>query len=402
MRKSIIAPLLLAANLTAPASTRAQGVPPEIAELRRRVAAIRADLPNTAAVADYLADVFTRDAGARFLFSGTRSPALFSEFSWHTGASPEMRDADDPAAHGVVIYPVAAWESSGFAVAMLLDQWQTAGRSVIVIGSAAGRPALSTLRRVLTNGAPDGTRGNAAMNGVANMIAAWTLYVEFVGSATRHHWQPGIYASHLIPNADDSNYRTPFRVPASRTPVIPIPAGTLGNEYLDRIDSLLARTGRPQHVALVQRAADSLRAVRTAGHRVFVASCANYLRAYLMTDTTASPFTPWNGYDGITPGVLQLLRARASDGVLWFGYSGYDCPHVQPSQPLEDAGLRVVVVTDLLPAQLPANVMAGVPLAASFPEHAADVPFNPEGIGSLMSIESALHYLWIRRLVAAP
>ena len=100
--------------------------------------------------------------------------------------------------------------------------------------------------------------------------------------------------------------------------------------------------------------------------------------------------------------MLQSLGARANDGVLRFGYSGYDCPHLQLSQSRLDAGLRVVVVGDLLPERLPANVMAGVSLTATFPEHATDVSFNLEGAGSAMSIESALHYLWIRRLVTAP
>ncbi len=402
MRKLIVAPLLLAVSLLAPGNAPAQGVPPEIAELRRRVAAIRADLPSVTAAADYASDIFTRDPSARFLFSATRSPAMSGEFAWHTGASPEMRDADDSTAHGIVVYPVAAWESSSFAIAILMDRWRAAGHPVILIGSAVDRPALNASRWVITNGAPDGKRSSAPMNGVANTIAAWALYLEFVASATRHHWRPGIYVSHLIPNADDSNSRMPFRVPPGGTSVTAIPAGQLAGEYLDRIDSLLAKSEQPQHVALVERAADSLRALRGAGHRVLVASCANYLHAYLITDTIASPFRPWNGYEGATPGVLQLLGAHPSDGVLWFGYSGYDCPHVQVSQSLLDARLRVVVVSDLLPAHLPANVMAGVSLTATFPEHVTNVPFNPEGAGSVMSVESALHYLWIRRLVGAP
>jgi hypothetical protein len=403
MQKSLVAALLCFAATVLPLATApAQGVPPEIAELRRRVAAIRADLPNVTAAADYATDLFTRDPGARFLFSASRSPALAAEFAFHTGASPEMRNADDPAAHGIVIYPVAAWESSGLTVAMLLEQWLGAGRPVIVIGSAADRPALSTLRKVITNGAPDGGRASAAINGVANMIAAWTLYVEFVASATRHQWQPGIYLSFRAPGADDLNSRVRFRTPAGPEPVASIAPGELGGEYLDRIDSLLMVAAMPRHVAIVQRAADSLRALRAAGHRLFVAGCADYLRAYIATDTVASPFKPWNGYEGAGAEVVQAHGMRANDGVLWFGYLGYDCPHVQPSQSFADAGLRVVVVADQLADQLPRNVMVGVPLSWRFPEQIGKVAFQPEGVGSASSVEAALHYLWIRRLVAAP
>lgn len=402
MRMSVVAPLLLAANLIAASSAPAQDIPSEITELRRRVALIRADLANITAAAAYATDIFTRDPAARFLFSATRSPAMASEFFWHTGASPETRDADDPAARGVVIYPVAAWESSGLTVAMLLDRWQSAGRPVIVVGSSADKPAFSTLRWLISNGAPDGSRANAAINGVANLIATWTLYVEFVASATRHHWRPGIYVSILTPDADDSNYRVHFRVPEGPAPVAPIAAEELGTQYLNRIDSLLTLAAHPQHRAIVQRAADSLRTLRVAGHRLFVAGCADYLHSYVLTDTSASPFKPWNAYDGVAPDALQARGARVNDGVLWFGYTGYDCPHLQPSQPFQDAGMRVVVVSDHLANRLPPNVMVAVPLDWQLPEHIAQVPFNPEGAGSASSVDAMLHYLWIRRLVAAP
>lgn len=159
---------------------------------------------------------------------------------------------------------------------------------------------------------------------------------------------------------------------------------------------------RPQHQAIVQRAGDSLRALRAAGHRLFVAGCADYLSAYVLTDTAASPFKAWNGRDGAAPDGLQARGVRANDGVLWFGYTGYDCPHVQPSQPLQDAGTRVVVVSDHLADRLPPNVMVAVPLDWQLPERIGKVPFNPEGVGSASSVDAALHYLWLRRLVVAP
>jgi len=88
--------------------------------------------------------------------------------------------------------------------------------------------------------------------------------------------------------------------------------------------------------------------------------------------------------------------------VLWFGYDGYDCPHVEATTALATAGLKIVAVSDNLPAKLPANIMASVPLGSTSPEHIAAVPFNTEGAGSATSVDALLHYLWIRRLVSLP
>lgn len=391
--------LLLLVAAFVPAT--AQSLPAEITELRQRVATIRAEMTHITSAADFAADIFTRDSAARFLISGVRNAGLRSEFDWHAGASPEFRDADDPAARGILLLPILSWEISGFAASMLVERAQSAGRSVIIIGSLAGTPDSPLLRRVVPNGAPNGSREHATINEVANLVATWALYAEFVASATRHGWQPGIYVSHLVPRADDSNYKIRFHTPPGARAVTPIPAGLLGNQYLDRIDSLLTLAAKPRHQAMVARAADSLRAQRTAGRRLFAAACAYYLQTSLPGDSLASPFRAVRAqWETVQP--LLARGARAGDVVLWFGYGGYDCPHVEASYPLQQAGFKVVAVSDQLPAQLPANVLAPVPLSWHLPEQIGKVAFNAEGVGSASSVEALLHYLWLRRLVGPP
>lgn len=379
----------------------AQTLPPEIAAVRQRVAAIRAQMADVTASAEYVAALFTRDSTARLMVSGARNPGLQAEFAFHSGGPPEFRDAEDLAGRGVVLIPVAAWEYGAFGVAALIDRWQAAGRPVIVLGSTAGKPDLATLRHLVPNGAPDGSRANAVINEVANLIAAWTFYVEFVASATRRDWQPGILVSIAVPNADDSNSRVRFRMPVRGGEVLPIAAGQLGNQYLDRIDSLLTLAARPPHQALMQRAADSLRAVRAAGHRLFVGACGNYLQRGVVADSIGSPFRPVLAQYEVVPPMLQR-GARAGDAILWFGYYGYDCPHLQASGPLEEAKFKVLVVTDNFPAKFPANVMVAVPLGWHLPEQIANVPFNGEGAGSASSVDALIHYLWLKRLVGLP
>lgn len=390
--------LMLVAWTPPPAA--AQGPPQEIVELRQRIAAIRANMAQVTEAADYAAAFFTRDPTARFLFSATRNPGLRNEFDWHTGASPEMGDADDPASRGIVVFPVSSWESGGLIVATMVEQWQAAGRPVIVLGSQAGVPDLVALRHLVPNGAPDGTRAHAAINEIANLITAWALYVEFVASATRQQWQPGIYVSHLIPRADDTNVKLRFHATTS-APVVPIAAGQLGNQYLDRVDSLLRLAARPEHQVAMQRAADSLRAARNAGRRLFAGACAHYLQSGLLPDTLRSPFrSVYAQYDIAPP--LAAAGARPGDALLWFGYDGYDCPHLEAASPLQAAGIKVVVVGDNLPAQLPPNVMVPIALGWQLPEHIAEVPFNAEGVGSASSVDALVHYLWMKRLVGPP
>ncbi len=386
---------------TALSSAGAQSTPPEIAALRQQVATIRAQMSGVTASAEYVGSIFTRDTGARLMVSGARNPGLIAEFAFHSGGPPEFRDADDWTGRGVVLVPVAAWENGAFGVAALIDRWLAVGRPVVVIGSQAGKPDLPTLRYLVPNGAPDGSRANTAINEAANLIAAWAFYVEFVASATRHNWQPGILASIAVPSADDSNAKVRFRTPRPSEQVAPIAAGRLGNQYLDRIDSLLTLAARPEHLVLLQRAADSLRAVRLAGHRVFVGACGNYLQRSVIVDSIGSPFRPVLAqYDVVAPMVQR--GARPGDAILWFGYHGYDCPHLQAASPLKEANFKVVTVSDNLPAQFPANVMAAVPLGWRLPEHVADVPFNGEGVGSASSVDALLHYLILRRLVGLP
>jgi hypothetical protein len=151
----------------------------------------------------------------------------------------------------------------------------------------------------------------------------------------------------------------------------------------------------------MQRAADSLRAARATGHRLFVGACAHYLLSSLPGDTLHSPFRPVFARWEVAPQVTAR-GGRAGDALLWFGYDGYDCPHVNASTPLLEAGFKVVVATDHLPAKLPGNVIAAVPFLETTPEHIANVPFNPEGVGSATSVDAMIHYLWLKRLVGTP
>lgn len=197
------------------------------------------------------------------------------------------------------------------------------------------------------------------------------------------------------------NSKIHFPTPPERTAVVAIPAGRLGALYLDRIDSLLTAYAKPAYQATMQRAADSLRAVRTAGHHLFVSACAHYLQSSLLGDSLRTPFRPVYAHWDVAPQVIAR-GGRPGDAILWFGYDGYDCPHIAAAAPLQDAGFKVVLAAGNPPARMPGNVMVTIPFLAKTPEHIANVLFNPEGVGSATSVDAMIHYLWLKRLVGAP
>jgi hypothetical protein len=270
---------------------------------------------------------------------------------------------------------------------------------VILIGLLAGKPPAMEVQGSIDNGAGDAAPGDPALNGVANMIVAWTFYAELVGAATRRGWQPGILLSVLVPGWERNNDSVRFRMPAS--PALPrIPAGSLGATYLAAIDSILVLSALPAHQADVRRAADSLRARRARGSHLFASSCVHYGLEEIPRDTVASPF---RGVDWRWS-VDQKLRergARPGDTMLWFGYAGYDCPNVAVSREFSEAGLGVVLVSNLDAPPAP-DLLAYVPLVWRSPDAVVPLPFRPGGVAPVSSVELALHYLWIRRLTAAP
>jgi hypothetical protein len=369
----------------------------EIDDLRHRVSVLRGELGAITAAAEMTAAMLTDQPSARLLISHQYSPSLAAEFHWHTGAGPGFGDPSD-SVPGVVLAPISSWDDgAAFVLAGPVDRWESAGHAVVVFGPLAGRPAGARVAKwFVDNGATDGSNAAASANRLGNVLAMWTFYVEFVAAAARHGWHPSMYLSHMVPDADKLNENLPFRAPGAATP---IPPGVSARTYLRYVDSLLTLAARPPHIALVQRAADSLRALQAQHHRLYVGACAHFLQTEVQQDPVGSPFIPFDGqYDAGAH--FAQAGGSAGDGVLWFGYGSYDCPHALAQGPLHDAGARVVVVSDNLDTRPVAGTMVKVPLEWTLPEHAVPVGFDPEGIGSGSTIDAGLHYLWIRRLVA--
>lgn len=388
---------VLCTAISGSATISAQGVPPEIAELRRRVSVMRTTMQNVTAAAEFAAATMTRDTTLRFLISRRLDPGTYIEFLVRAGGPPDTKDADDLSAHGVVIMPVRNWDRSALTIAMQAENWRVLGRAVITIGPSAGRPALPIGDRLVDNGAPDGGTASADINGVANIIALWTFYSEFVAAASRLGWRQGIYLSDAATGGDAHNREIHFRMPDGDA-VTPVAAGQLGLAYLAGVESLLDRASDPRHQEEVVRAADSLRAWRKDGTRLLVASCGHYL----LEEIPRQKGPPFRAFDWRwDPGPrLREAGVTKGDAMLWFGYAGYDCPHAPVAAPFSQAGLKVIVVSDRLLANLPDQVRSVVRLGWPATDAVVPIPFPPGVVAPTSSVDMALHYLWLRRLVA--
>ena len=371
----------------------------EISELRRRIAVMRTEMPSITAAAEYAADLATRDTAMRFFIPSDVDPALKLEFTYHAGGPPDVGDAAIAGAHALIIVPVQSWEGTGLGALMRIQRWNESGKPVIVLGSTVGKPKIQLGQAFLDNAAPDDGARWSQLNQVAETVLLWTWYSEFVAAATRNGWQPGIYLSVVVPGAADWNDAARFRMPDVPRPA-PIAAGQLGMIYLRQIDSLLSLDETSSHRAAIAAAADTLRAVRDRGGRLFAAGCGHVAMEALPRDITDSAF---HGIDWRwdVAGKVTAAGGRRGDAMLWLGYVGYDCPNIEVAGSFADLGLRVVVATNAgdHPQWLP-EVAAYVPLAWRIPDAVVPVPFGPGHLGAVSSVEMMINYLWLRRLVA--
>ncbi|MBP7621174.1 MAG: hypothetical protein KA745_09420, partial [Gemmatimonadales bacterium] len=145
----------------------------------------------------------------------------------------------------------------------------------------------------------------------------------------------------------------------------------------------------------------SLRARRREGGTLFVASCGHYLQESMQGDTLGSPFRPLDWRWDVA-GKLRARGGGAGDGMLWFGYGGYDCPNIEVASTFNAAGLRVVVVADRPATEMAPGVAFQLPLSWRMPDAGAPVPFPPGAVAPTASVDMAIHYLWLKRLVGEP
>ena len=392
--------VLLALGASTPA--RSQGGPPEVDELRRRVAVMRSQLPQITLLADKYAAFLGYDGSGRFVISRQIDPAFYLEFQGRAGGPPDTQDADVGAAAGLALLPVRHWDGTGLGVAGNVEKFWAQGRPVLLVGPANGRPEpLLNGVPIIDDGAPNGDRTNASINGIANLIVAWVFYSEVVAAATRAGWQPGVLLSVLISGSTPHNDRAKFRMPGPAPERIP--GGRLGALYLDTLDSILALAAAPDHRTLMDTVAARIRLLRGGGKTVYAGSCGHYLLEEIPRDAgTSTTFSVLPGAGTATAAPARAPTPVPGDVMIWFGYGGYDCPNIRVAESFHRLGLKVVLASDALPPNGSQDVLAEIQLPWQLPDGVVPLPFSPGRVAPISSVDMAMHYLWLRRLLTAP
>jgi hypothetical protein len=124
----------------------------------------------------------------------------------------------------------------------------------------------------------------APADSVLNIINAWAWTGEFVAACTRRDRMPVLLQTYHLPGGPARAMRYHGRVFHDDLTVDPIPAGTLGGAYLDRVDGALAAMG-----------GESLDGLARAGTWVREATreyCALQIMAHIFPEHAADPRAP--------------------------------------------------------------------------------------------------------------
>ena len=128
-----------------------------------------------------------------------------------------------PTNHDVILYAVPG--SPDTEDLKLIDRWQEQGATVIQFSSNAGL-----------------YRNQFPVDTVANVVGLWTWTGEFVAACTRLGRMPVLYQSYGLPGGPERGKKYQGKKFHDDLTIKPVPAEVLGQEYLDRIEQLLAKS----------------------------------------------------------------------------------------------------------------------------------------------------------------
>jgi hypothetical protein len=389
--------LVMILSLLGLSRVAAQATPPEVTEMRRRVAVIRAEMPAITAAAEDAADRLGRNPTSRLMVSKSWDKSFWSEMVFHGGGPTGVEEADESPLSGILLLPVRSWDGEALRSSMFAERQLIKNRLTIVIGSTAGAPTFAVGQKRLDNGAPDGTIAHSTESALANNIVAWTFVTELVAAASRKGWHPGILLTSIVPGAEATNSGIKWRVNDSAA-THQIAPGKLGSAYLDEVDRVLQVAGSPARSVAVNRVANALRSVIGQGGKVYMASCMHWLSEELPRDSIARGGVRGFDWRWDTEKIIGDLTT-SSDALVWFGYGGTDCPHIQPAGLFRQLKRATAVIAGPETAK-PESDFLWIPQAWRLPDAAAPLPFTPGSVGPVATIEAGVTWLWMKRLLS--
>ena len=316
--------------------------PPVIAAFRARLPGLRGQIPALTKAAEAAAaqQLAHPEMVIRYAYSKPGQQALADEFiaragslaNWQTWPAKQAAPTPD-----LFICAARSWEEDAAEVRALLAESQTRGYTVILLGSAQGKPDdLPPHAFFFDNGAPDGTAKETGVNQMANITLGWMWQCEFAAALSRQGKRPGILISVMLPGAREAN--AAIQPKTSLYPCeTPAPAGVLADAYLARIDWLLRDVAGPRVQGQIAHAADLVTAHLNAGKRV-VLGCMLHCVPNELGHAVKSPFT-----------VMSVLREKEvreklqpDDLVVFFSYVGLSLPSYDYTTWFKETNRRII------------------------------------------------------------
>ena len=287
---------------------------------RARLPTLRAAVPAISTSAEVAAERHDANPHANLRISRYDCAGLNEELMARAGGLSQV-GFWRPTPDDVQLLAVRDWESFGQRAVWLVKRWREKGNTVVVFGSAIGRPDDLNADFFIDNGAPNGSSAYASVNTAANVALAWMWCCEYAAAFSRTGKFPSITKGLISANSAQHNdgIKAPdwgIRFYKCDTPIA---AGDLAVVYLNRVAKLIADVREPPVASAIANSAQIIADRLAAGRRVAVAG----LGHMILEEPKHGLKSPMIGFRAVNMLPHSFpFTVEKGDLLVWITYSG--------------------------------------------------------------------------------
>jgi len=301
-----------------------QAAQPSLEAYQARLPGLRAQIPELTFSSDWCADNNLTNPGALVVMPYQPQASFTEELISRAGGLAAAWIIDDnrkTAQHDVVLLSVRSWEAERNDAIQKILEYKHRGWIVTVFASAAGKPEGLPIDFFIDNGAPAPGREYGPTNLLANVTLGWMWCCEYAAAMSRQGKFPAILYSVAMPGAED--YNKALQKPEGRTTILPcdrkIPEGKLAEQYLQRVEKLVADCRSERIQGQLAQAADGVAARMKKGEAVGLSGVGHVILYEIKLDLQA----PWKPFDAAGKAKTAFSQNLAPGQLLvWIGYAG--------------------------------------------------------------------------------
>lgn len=270
------------------ATTKNTDTSPVLVEARQRVDFVRRQVPEITRCAEVVAKSWVENKTVllHYVYGGS-SLNFTAEFCSRAGgldnAQPMTVRVPQYTKNDVLVFAQRSWEKGADDLRKLLKESKARGWTTIVFASRKGMPEDMPIDYLIDNDAPNGSEAGAPMNEITNAINGWVWSGELTAALTRLGFHPAVLHGMILPGSTAHNktyqHGSPALYPIDKDKAVP--AGQLGNAYLDAIGKLLVRLDTPAMRKQIVTAANYATDCIQSGHIVWGISYTHFLNGYV-------------------------------------------------------------------------------------------------------------------------